>query len=37
MRVLIVEDETKTATYLRKGLGENGFVADVASNGEEGL
>ena len=36
MRVLIVEDEVKTAHYLRKGLEENGFVADVAKNGEDG-
>ena len=26
MRILIVEDEPKTAAYLRKGLGENGFM-----------
>ena len=37
MRILIVEDEPKTAAYLRKGLGENGFIADVAANGEDGL
>lgn len=37
MRVLIVEDETKTAAYLRKGLEENGFIADVAADGETGL
>jgi two-component system copper resistance phosphate regulon response regulator CusR len=37
MRVLLVEDETKTASYLRRGLGENGFVVDVAPTGEEGL
>jgi two-component system copper resistance phosphate regulon response regulator CusR len=37
MRVLIIEDEPKTAAYLRKGLGENGFVADVAGNGIDGL
>ena len=37
MRVLIIEDEPKTAAYLRKGLGENGFVADVAGNGVDGL
>lgn len=37
MRVLIVEDETKAAEYLRKGFSENGFVADVAGCGEDGL
>jgi len=37
MKILIIEDEKKTAAYLRKGLGENGFVIDVASQGEEGL
>ena len=37
MKILIVEDEKKTAAYLCKGLGENGFVVDVASEGEEGL
>src|SRR5574341_1199275 len=37
MRILIIEDEKKTASYLRKGLSENGFVADVAEQGEDGL
>ena len=37
MRVLIVEDEVKTAAYLSKGLGEHGFVADVAHDGWHGL
>lgn len=37
MKILIVEDELKTAAYLRKGLAENGFVVDVAEGGEEGL
>jgi two-component system, OmpR family, copper resistance phosphate regulon response regulator CusR len=37
MHILIVEDERKTAAYLRKGLSENGFVVDVAGEGEEGL
>lgn len=36
MKVLIVEDEAKTAAYLKKGLEENGFVADVAADGETG-
>ena len=37
MKALIVEDEIKTGDYLRKGLSENGFVVDLASNGEDGL
>ena len=37
MRVLIVEDEAKTAAYLAKGLREHGFVADVARDGRNGL
>jgi len=37
MRVLVVEDEVKTAVSLRKGLIEAGFVVDLAGNGEDGL
>jgi len=37
VRVLIVEDEPKSAAYLRKGLCEHGYVADLAGNGEDGL
>lgn len=37
MHVLIVEDDKKTAAYLRKGLVENGFTVDVAHDGAEGL
>jgi two-component system copper resistance phosphate regulon response regulator CusR len=37
MRLLIVEDQKKAAAYLRKGLEENGFVVDVAADGEQGL
>ncbi len=37
MRILIVEDERKTAAYLKKGLSESGFVVDVAEQGEDGL
>ena len=37
MRILVVEDEAKTAKFLEKGLRESGFVVDVASNGQEGL
>jgi two-component system copper resistance phosphate regulon response regulator CusR len=37
MKILVVEDETKTSAYLQKGLSENGFAVDIASDGEEGL
>ena len=37
MRILVVEDETKSREYLKKGLSENGFVVDTAGDGEEGL
>lgn len=37
MKILIVEDEAKTAAYLRQGLEESGFVIDVAENGEDGI
>ena len=35
--ILIIEDEAKTAAYLKKGLEENGFVADIASDGYSGF
>jgi two-component system copper resistance phosphate regulon response regulator CusR len=37
MRILVVEDEPKTAAYLSRGLGEAGFVVDVARDGTDGL
>jgi two-component system copper resistance phosphate regulon response regulator CusR len=37
MKILIVEDEPKTAAYLNRGLTENGFEVQVAGNGEAGL
>ena len=37
MKILVVEDETKTGTYLKQGLVEAGFVVDLASNGFDGL
>jgi two-component system, OmpR family, copper resistance phosphate regulon response regulator CusR len=36
-RILIVEDERKTAAYLLKGFMENGFTVDVRQYGDEGL
>jgi len=37
MRILIVEDEKKTASFLQKGLSENEFIVDWADNGNTGL
>jgi two-component system, OmpR family, copper resistance phosphate regulon response regulator CusR len=37
MKILIIEDELKTARFLRKGLTEAGYVVDVACNGIQGL
>lgn len=37
MKLLIIEDEAKTAAYLKKGLSEHGFVVDTSGNGELGL
>ncbi len=37
MRLLVVEDETKLAAYLKRGLEADGHAVDVASDGEEGL
>ncbi len=36
MKLLVVEDERKTAAYLKRGLEENGFVVDIAESGEDG-
>lgn len=37
MRLLLVEDEEKTSTYLSRALGESGFTVDVSADGAEGL
>ena len=37
MRILIVEDDERIASYLQKGLHEAGYVTDHAANGDEGL
>jgi DNA-binding response OmpR family regulator len=37
MRVLVVEDEKRLAAGLKKGLEAEGFAADVAQNGTDGL
>lgn len=37
MKILVVEDEIKTGTYLKQGLSEAGFVVDLAQTGLDGL
>jgi two-component system OmpR family response regulator len=37
MRILVIEDDRDAATWLLKGLAESGHVADLATDGEEGL
>lgn len=37
MKILVVEDEAKTAKFLKKGLSEAGYVVDVAADGLGGL
>ncbi|GAB7539763.1 heavy metal response regulator transcription factor [Burkholderia sp. 3C] len=36
MKVLIVEDEPKVVDYLKSGLSEEGWVVDIATDGEDG-
>lgn len=36
MRLLVVEDEVKTGDFLRQGLGEAGFIVELARNGLDG-
>lgn len=37
MKILVIEDEAKTASFVQKGLSEHGFIVDIARDGEEGL
>jgi two-component system OmpR family response regulator len=37
VRVLVVEDEARMATLLQRGLREEGYSVDIASNGTDGL
>ena len=37
MKILVIEDEKKLASYLQKGLNSEGFVVDVAHRGVDGL
>jgi len=37
MRLLVVEDEKKVASFIKQGLEEEGYAVDVAQDGEDGL
>ena len=37
MKVLIIEDEKKVASFIRKGLESEGFIMDIVYDGERGL
>lgn len=37
MRILVVEDDRKVASFLARGLREEGYAVDVSNNGDDGL
>ena len=37
MRILVVEDEVKMASFIKRGLEEEGSVVDISSDGQDGL
>jgi heavy metal response regulator len=37
MRILVVEDEEKVASFIKKGLEQSAYTVDLADNGEDGL
>jgi len=37
MRILVVEDDNKIASFVAKGLKQNGYVAEISSDGEDAL
>ena len=37
MRILIIEDDSDLAQFIRKGLQEEGYAIDQATNGEDGF
>lgn len=37
MKILVIEDEPKAASYLRQGLTESGYAVEVAATGTDGL
>ena len=37
MKILVIEDEEKLASYLKKGLTSSGYITEVANDGVTGL
>ncbi len=37
MKILVVEDEPKVASFIKKGLEQSGYEVDIAADGEEGF
>ena len=37
MKILVVEDEKKVASFIKRGLEEEGYTVELAQDGEEGL
>ena len=37
MRILIVEDDTETISFIKRGFEQDGYLVDTAVNGEDGL
>ena len=37
MKILVVEDEKKVASFIKRGLEEEGYTVELAKDGEEGL
>jgi len=37
MRILVIEDEKKVASFIKRGLEEAGYMVDIAKDGEEGI
>ena len=37
MNILLIEDDTPTASFIQKGLNESGYIVDHAADGEDGL
>ncbi len=37
MKILIIEDDLKIINFLKKGLEEECYIVDFATNGDEGL
>ncbi len=36
MKILVIEDDAKIASFVAKGLREAGYTVDLSANGEEG-